>query len=347
MGTLQGRAPQGGGTDVVEATTRGGEGIVTAVASALALVFSAYTLYDTNLRRPDLRAFVPPVIGYSQPGNSSFEVFEVPVTVANLGGRAGTVLSMGLEVENPRNKAVRKFYSGELGRLSSGPAIKRFAPISLPGKSSSSDTVLFYSRDDEKEDRIADQKKGNYLFRLSLNVAMPEDLGMLDRFWSVKPEPVAFTMEMPEVDHRAFDNGGTMELHALNWRGAGQPGPASGASDGGSQSSADANANMDETKTNAARAAAPPASGAQAKAQEAAMHDALVEELKAKCKEASPGAKLSSASTDLKSGVSASADYVCPDAAGADLKQGASPSAKDNGAAANDASQGAPDTKAN
>ena len=36
MGTLQGRAPQGGGTDVVEATTRGGEGNVTAVASALA-----------------------------------------------------------------------------------------------------------------------------------------------------------------------------------------------------------------------------------------------------------------------------------------------------------------------
>ena len=320
MGMFRGRAVRAGVNDAVEATTRGGEGIVTAIASALALVFSAYSLYDTSLKYPDLRAFVPPVIGYSQPGNSSFEVFEVPVTVLNLGGRAGTVLSMDLEVSNPRTKAIRRFYSGDIGRLNQSASARRFAPVSLTGKSSSSDTVLFYSRDDDKEDRIADQKKGTYKFKLLLNAAQPEDLGILDRIFISRPETVLFEMEMPEVDHRAFDNGGTLELHALNWRGVGQGAPARGAGDASNQSSTDTKANssvaapaMDDTAGAIADAGNKNKPGTQANAAEAAMHDALIESLKAKCKEAGPGEKLTSSSFDAKAGVSASAEYTCPE----------------------------------
>jgi len=221
MGTIRGRAGQGGGTDGMDVTGRGGEGVVTAIASALALVFSAYSLYETALRRPDLRAFVPPVIRYSQPYNSSFEVFEVPVTVVNLGARAGTVLSMDLEVENPRTKTKRKFYSSDFGRWTMDNAnalsFRPYAPISLPGKASSSDSVLFYSRDDQKDQTIVEQKGGNLRFRLTLNTAFPEDLGVLDRLWTVSPEPVAFEMEVPEIDHRAF-NTGTLQLHAPHWQ---------------------------------------------------------------------------------------------------------------------------------
>ena len=232
MGMLRGRAVQGGNPETVEATSRGGEGVITAVASALALVFSAYSLYETALRRPDLRAFVPPVIRYSQPYNGSFEVFEVPVTVVNLGARAGTVLSMDLEVTNPRTKATRKFYSSDFGRWTMDNAnalsFRPYAPISLPGKASSSDSVLFYSRDDQKDEAIAEQKGGNLTFKLTLNAAFPEDLGIFDRIWMVTPEPVSFEMEVPQLDHRAFASG-TLQLHSPHWQLSGPAGKDAGA----------------------------------------------------------------------------------------------------------------------
>jgi len=145
MGIFRSKPVRTGALDIAEDAVRGGEGggtaAITAVASALALLFSAYSLYETSVRRADLRAFVPPVIAYSQPNNNSFEVFEIPVTVMNIGARAGTVLSMDLEVENPRTKTRRKFYSSDFGRWTtdnarSGTAFRAYAPISVPGKAS-------------------------------------------------------------------------------------------------------------------------------------------------------------------------------------------------------------------
>jgi hypothetical protein len=241
MAMLRGRAVQGGATEVVEATSKGGEGIITAVASALALVFSAYSLYETALRRSDLHAFVPPVIRYSQPYNSSFEVFEVPVTVVNLGARSGTVLSMDLEVENKRTKTTRKFYSSDFGRWTMDNAralsFRPYAPISLPGKASSSDSVLFYSQNEEKDKAVVEQKGGLYRFKLTMNAAFPEDLGWLDRLWTTTPDPVVFEMEVPELDHRMFANA-TLQIHAPNWK----SGPPAAVEDG-AQATAEPKAN--------------------------------------------------------------------------------------------------------
>jgi len=206
---------------VRERAARGDGGVVTALASAFALLFSAYSLYETSIRRPDLRAFVPPVIRYSSPyNNSNFEVFEVPVTFLNLGARAGTVVSMDLEVENPRQKTHKLFYSADFGRWTMENANKLdfrpFAPISLSGKASTSESVLFYARPDEKVEQVANEK-GLYHFKLILNTAFPEDLGFLDRVWLSHPEPINFEMEMPEIDHRVFTQG-TLPLHAPDWR---------------------------------------------------------------------------------------------------------------------------------
>jgi len=206
---------------VEERVARSEGGIITALASAFALLFSAYSLYETSIRRPDLRAFVPPVIRYSSPyTNSNFEVFEVPITFLNLGARAGTVLSMDLEVENPRQNTKKLFYSADFGRWTMENANKLdfrpFAPISLAGKASTSESVLFYARPDEKVEQVATEK-GTYRFRLVLNTAFPEDLGMLDSVWLIRPQPIRFEMEMPEIDHRVFTQG-TLSLHAPNWR---------------------------------------------------------------------------------------------------------------------------------
>lgn len=212
-------------TAISEYSMRGGDGgWLTAIASAIALLFSAYSLYETSLRHPDLRAFVPPVIEYSSPyNNSNFEVFGIPVTVANLGARAGTVLSMDLEVTNPRTKETKQFYSAEFGRWTMENVrtfkLRQFAPLTLPGKSSASESILFHSRTDEKVQSIAPEK-GTYQFKLMLNIAVPEELGGLDHYWMRKPQPLVFEMEMPEVDHRAFIEG-TLALHSKNFQASG------------------------------------------------------------------------------------------------------------------------------
>jgi hypothetical protein len=219
------------GIETADAMTRGAEatrggdgGMFTAIASAVALLFSAYSVYETSVRRPELHTFVPPVIQYAAPYNSNFEVFGIPVSVANLGARSGTVLSMDLEVTNLRSKEKKLFYSADIGRWNMEStralAYQPFAPMTLAGKSTVAQSVLFYSREDEKVMQITDQAGGTYNFKITLNTAWPEDLGPLDRIWPTKPSPLEFQMVMGEMDHRAFQIG-TLPLHTKDWRPAG------------------------------------------------------------------------------------------------------------------------------
>jgi PIN domain nuclease of toxin-antitoxin system len=57
---------------------------ISTVASTIAILFSAYSMWETSLKRAELKVFVPPVIRYASPlQNSNFEVFSIPVTIAN------------------------------------------------------------------------------------------------------------------------------------------------------------------------------------------------------------------------------------------------------------------------
>ena len=78
-------------------------GITAEVFSGIAVAVSGYSFWHSTLRKPVLRAFVPPVTRYASPyQNSIFEVFEIPLTIVNEGARTGTVLSLNLKVTNPR-----------------------------------------------------------------------------------------------------------------------------------------------------------------------------------------------------------------------------------------------------
>ena len=135
-------------------------GTLAVVVSALALLFSGYSLWDTSLKAADLHAFVPPVIQYSAPyQNSNFEVIAVPVTLTNEGARSATVLSMELTVAEPRTKQTKHFYAADFGRWSMAKtranAYEPFAPISLAGRASRTASVLFYTRgQDEKPEEL-------------------------------------------------------------------------------------------------------------------------------------------------------------------------------------------------
>src|SRR5438034_5526898 len=122
---------------------------VTTAFSAVALLFSAYSLWESRLKQSDLRMFVPAVIEYSSPfQNSNFEAIIIPVTISNEGARTGTVLSLELDVTDPKTNKTKRFYAANFGRWTAERTRsgQPFAPIALAGYSSRTETVQFYTR---------------------------------------------------------------------------------------------------------------------------------------------------------------------------------------------------------
>ena len=197
---------------------------IAAVVSAIALAFSAYSLWDTSLKQPDLRVFVPPVIQYASPyQNTNFEVIAIPVTITNEGARTGTVLSIELAVTDPRTRETKLFYAADLGRWTMERtrtgAYQPFAPLSMAGRSSRTETVLFYTRGEEQKPSQMIREVGTYLFKLRLEEAEVDDFGWFDRISPRKPAEVGFERRLLAYDARAF-NSGTLPLYAVDWKSA-------------------------------------------------------------------------------------------------------------------------------
>ena len=199
-------------------------GHITAVVSALALLFSGYSLWDSSLKGPDLQVFVPPVIQYSSPyNNSNFEMIAVPVTFVNDGGRTGTVLSLELEVTTAKSPKPKHFYAADFGRWTMDKtragAYEPFAPISLAGKASRTETVLFYTKGPaEKPDQLVTEP-GIYRFKLTLDEAKVSGWGPFDRLAQRAPSALSFAMELRDYDARAFQNG-TLPMYSTTGRSA-------------------------------------------------------------------------------------------------------------------------------
>ncbi len=187
---------------------------VSDIIASVALLVSGYNLWQNKLKRAKLKVFVPPVIQYSSPyQNSNFEVFAIPVTLVNEGAQTGTVLSIELDVTDPRTKAVKRFYAADFGRWTMektrNGAYQPFAPISLAGHARQTETVLFYTRGDEEKPPQMVYEKGPYAFKLIL------DDGSLES--GRQPPSVEFVRELRWYDARAF-NEGTIPMYAKNWR---------------------------------------------------------------------------------------------------------------------------------
>ena len=214
---------QNGEEIAVETVARSDKSRVAGVISAIALVLSLYSLWETSLKRADLRVFVPPVVQYAAPNqNSNFEVVAIPVTIANEGAQTGTVLTMELAVTDPRTSQTKRFYSADFGRWTmertrSG-AYQPFAPIALAGHSSRTESVLFYTRgDQEKPDQLI-RETGPYSFTLRLEEA-DDGPGLFDRLWHRRQSVLTFERELHFYDARAF-NAGTLPMYARDWSSA-------------------------------------------------------------------------------------------------------------------------------
>lgn len=215
-----GKAAGGDGAAVRSAMGLGT--VLTTTGSLVALLVSGASLWETALKRSDLRVFVPPVIQYSSPyNNSNFEMIGIPVTLTNEGARSGVVLSMELAVTDPKTKQTKRFFAAEFGRWSMertrALAYQAFSPISLAGRSSRTESVLFYTRgDDEKPPQLI-REPGMYEFKLTLEEAQADDIGFLDRLWRRPAGSLVFERELKFYDARAFTNG-TIPMYAKDWR---------------------------------------------------------------------------------------------------------------------------------
>ena len=158
MRILRRRAARTDSNDLAAHAVHHSHSWVTTVVSAVALLFSAYSLWETSLKQADLRVYATGAITYErdltadeflQP-TGGFEVLAVPVTIANSGARDGAVLSLQLEVNNPKTGLGARFeatYTAEAAYFANTGAKRPKTPFSalvIPGRAAWTGTVLFY-----------------------------------------------------------------------------------------------------------------------------------------------------------------------------------------------------------
>jgi hypothetical protein len=203
-------------------------GRLATLLSAVALLFSGLSYYESALKQAALEVYVPPVIQYGRDGDA--EVLAVPITIANNGSNTGTVLAMELVGVNPKaegEQAKEKVYYsafiGEHPRAASESAPKSFAPISVPGRASYTETVRFYPQGDYFPKLI--DEAGEFRFTLKLLVAAPPEQKWPDRMLSPPPPaPITFTRKLPFISHQHLElRRGTISMHAPDWKPATNP----------------------------------------------------------------------------------------------------------------------------
>lgn len=214
-------------------------GVMTGVASSVALVFSAISLYHNVLKQPELEAHMSQVVHYIRDSGGNDEVFAIPLTIANHGARDGTVLDLELTAAPADGGEAKVFYSayavdGEYfvppGRFD--PQARRFervdrpknpfAPIAVPGRGSCTGRLLFYlSRllfylKGEAFPKLVNAK-GDYSLKLAMNTRLDQSLGALDTLLSMDLVPIELVVRLPYFSELTVRKGGTHSMKSLAW----------------------------------------------------------------------------------------------------------------------------------
>jgi hypothetical protein len=195
-------------------------GWLSTMFSATAVLASCVSVYVSTLQAAQLEVYLPPVFIYYM--DAEGENFTIPISLANGGARSGTVVSMELEVHNPKTNETQRFYSayvGEHPKMQTTVNVRQFTPMTILGQSVLSETVRFYpvisppqeARNDPTKRLI--QGVGDYIFRLKINLAAPPEPSLLDRFQGrMQPTPIRVQMTLPQVDYR-----GLMQMRNKEW----------------------------------------------------------------------------------------------------------------------------------
>lgn len=197
-------------------------GLWASLISTLAFIFSGVSFYESVVKRAELEVYVPPVIHYARDGGGDTELFAIPVTITNGGARTGTILSMDLEAESlkpgaePKSKRYYSAYLGEHPRANDA-LNKAFAPASIAGRATYSDTIRFYPAGNSLPRLVSEA--GDYRFTLRLNLAESAAPGLWESLWRAQVKPVSFTLTLPWIsDQQLGFRRGTIAMHAKDHR---------------------------------------------------------------------------------------------------------------------------------
>ena len=188
--------------------SKGGGGLLAGLVSALALLFSGISLYQTVVKQAQLHVFIPDTIAYTRDPDGNYEVFILPITLTNSGARDGIVSSLKLEARNLDTGATKTFqasYFTKDGYFSTREDVTKnikrpktpFAPLSVPSRGAYTGTILFYPRKFDKLRVLPGA--GKYELRLTASADTTEHFGWLDRFWSTQITPLKRSYELPHV----------------------------------------------------------------------------------------------------------------------------------------------------
>ena len=195
-------------------------GWLSTVFSAAAVLASCVSVYVSTLQAAQLEAYLPPVFIYYMDGEG--ENFTIPISLANGGARSGTVVSMELEVHNPKTNDTQRFYGAYLGehpKMQTTANVRQFTPMTILGQSVYSETVRFYPVTSPSPEARQDPTKrliqgvGDYNFRLKINIAAPPEPSLVDRLQGrTQPAAVSVQMTLPQLDYR-----GLMQMRNKEW----------------------------------------------------------------------------------------------------------------------------------
>ena len=205
------------GHSAAQVSRRGGHaGAFATVLSAVALLFSGLSYYESSMKPANLSVYVPPMIHYARDGA---DVFNIPITIANDGANAGTVLSMTLDVENLDPKAERKkatfrsVFLGDFPRDENAP-LRSFAPMSVPGHGTVTETVRFYNMGEQMPLLVID--KGDFRFTLTVETAKANG-GVIERLTATQVKPLTFDLNLPYFAVRSGPQG-THAMYNKDWK---------------------------------------------------------------------------------------------------------------------------------
>jgi len=185
---------------------------IASLVSIIALAFSGFSFYETVLKQASLRIYAPPLIHMFREGYR--DVLAIPITISNDGARRGTVLSFDLKVTDLKTNETKGFQNLHFGSSPKGE-MRLFNPITVPGRSSWSGTVLFHAL---KPGAFVKTTGGIKLpLRLILKMNLDRSAGWLDT--AAAAAPLTFDMTASYIaSFSEMERGRPTELHDKRWQ---------------------------------------------------------------------------------------------------------------------------------
>ena len=208
-------APGADANDLATQALTHREGLATTVVSAIALLFSGFSLWESSLKQADLSVYITDTVSYARDVSGGYdvrqaggyEVLAVPVTIANGGARDGAVLSLQIEAKHPETGQAVRFdasytadatYFAAVDNPTTGAKRPKlpFAPLVITGRSVWSGTILFYVPDYNEKKLLTSKGK----IEATLKVLTPRPSGWFDRLLgSGSAQPITLTFDVPEI----------------------------------------------------------------------------------------------------------------------------------------------------